>query len=182
MLLYSNNNNKKKNPQTRLKICQWNILQLKNIDTSFQRKKWTSWNKALLQGNGTYMAAFTTAEKPNIKYHCELNPVKFRPLEQNCEIHYLWANLHRWLQTRFVSGEEDVQTQAAQKQYNSLRVQICKFFLLPMPFQCSLSIKMLTRGYEKDSMMTQTAWRNLKTKELLSLVLFFWFILQNSPL
>jgi hypothetical protein len=52
---------------------------LKNIDTSFQRKKWTSSNKALLQGNGTYMAALTTAEKPNIKYHCELNPVKFRP-------------------------------------------------------------------------------------------------------
>jgi hypothetical protein len=33
------------------------------------------------------MAAFTTAEKPNIKYHCELNPVKFRPLEQHWEIH-----------------------------------------------------------------------------------------------
>jgi hypothetical protein len=78
------------------------------------------------------MAAFTTAEKPNIKYHCELNPV-------------------------IVSAEEDVQTQAAQKQYNSLRVHICKFSLLPIPFQCSLSIKMLTRGYEKDSMMTQTA-------------------------
>jgi hypothetical protein len=56
---------------------------LKDIDTSFQRKKWTSSDKALLQGNGTYMAAFTTAEKPNIKYHCELNPVKFRPLEQH---------------------------------------------------------------------------------------------------
>lgn len=94
--------------------------------------------------NWTYMAAFTTAEKPNIKYHWELNPVKFRPLEQHCEIHICGVHLHWWLRTRFVSGEEDVQTQAAQK-----TVQLVKGANLQV-FPAAYAISVLTFYQDAD--------------------------------
>jgi hypothetical protein len=103
--------------------------------------------------NWTYMAAFTTAEKPNIKYHWELNPVKFRPLEQHCEIHICGVHLHWWLRTRFVSGEEDVQTQAAQKPVQLVKGANFASFSCCL---CHFSAHFLSRCWQED--MKKIQW------------------------